>query len=183
VQSLPSAHSAVEPAATDEARSARPTENANPRKSAAHARPEPTLGELTARGDEFAANGDHSQAVRAFRKAVELAPENGDLYGALGRSLSNLKGYHKEAEKALRKAIELDPTNSRHLVALARLYQGFGRKRDARELAIRALAEDPESTEAQDLVGALPDRDALSRDTRAPEEPGLLRRLFKRETK
>jgi hypothetical protein len=145
--------------------------------------PEPTAVELVARGDEFAANGDHSQAARAFRKASELEPDDAYIHLALGRSLAHMKGYLKEAEKALLRAIELDSTNARPLVALAKLYLSYGRRRDARELALRALAEDPDSVEAQDLVGSLPDRDPKPNEPKLPDEPGILRRLFKRETK
>jgi tetratricopeptide (TPR) repeat protein len=145
--------------------------------------PEPTSGDLFARGDEFASKGEHSQAARAYRKALEADPENANIHAALGRSLSQLKGYHKEAEKSLMRSIELDPTNARHLVALAKLYRSFGRRRDARELATRALESDPASVEAQDLVGSLPDREFHTADPKNPDEPGLLRRLFKRDSK
>jgi Flp pilus assembly protein TadD len=139
--------------------------------------------ELVARGDEFASNGDHSQAVRAYRKALEFEPNDAAIHLALGRSLAHLKGYSREAEKSLMKAIELEPENPLPLVALAKLYQSFGRRRDARDLALRALAEDPDSVEAQDLVGSLPDREQKPAEQKTPEEPGILRRFFKRDSK
>jgi len=145
--------------------------------------PVPTLADFIARGEVFAESGDHNQAVRAFRKAVELAPDSASTHAMLGRSLSRLKGFSREAEKAWKVAIELEPENAGYLLGLAQLYKSFGRRRDARELALQALTLDPESVEAQDLVGALPDPEANARPEKLNEDSNILRRLFKRETK
>ena len=76
---------------------------------------EPTVQEksLTAeewfeRGYKNQRDGNHQEAIRYYKKALEISPNIPGAYSNLGIAFADLKRY-PEAEEAYRKAIEIDP--------------------------------------------------------------------------
>src|SRR5262249_22131699 len=59
-------------------------------------------------GLEHDRTGRYSEAVAAYRRALDLAPTDGRLYNNLGNALANLRRYD-EAIAALKRAIDLIP--------------------------------------------------------------------------
>ncbi len=89
----------------------------------------------SALGAVYAADGDYAQAEGAYRKAIELDPENARYLKSLAWLLIEQNQSLEEAEELARKSDELDRGDSDALVALATalLYQGQS------EEAMRAL--------------------------------------------
>ena len=67
-------------------------------------------GKLVAEGVAHALKGELEEAVKLFRRAIELAPNRADAYDNLGNAL-DMMGKSKEAIEAFRRAIELYPDN------------------------------------------------------------------------
>ena len=59
-------------------------------------------------GSQAIQEGDFERAVEAYRRAVDIDPQNAMLHGTLGTLLAQLE-FHDEARVSLRRAIELDP--------------------------------------------------------------------------
>jgi tetratricopeptide (TPR) repeat protein len=91
------------------------------------------------------------KAVKSFRKAIELDPDNAPAWNNLGNVLS-LSGRSTESEAAYRKSLQLDPSNtsSKLILAILRL--------DARDWA--GAAEHVSTV----LKGAGEEADELLRD-------------------
>ena len=104
------------------------------------------------RGEKALARHRPQDAVEAFGKAVELCPEEGEFLAHLGYARYQaadgethaVERSTDELERAARLAPKLDIT---HLL-LARVLQDLGMEREARDAYERALAANPDCTEA-----------------------------------
>ncbi|BFM17814.1 hypothetical protein R50073_39970 [Maricurvus nonylphenolicus] len=77
------------------------------------------------RAMEFLANGNTHSAYRYMRKALELAPKQGDLWGNFATIYRREKLF-TQAEIAYQQALTLDPNNHVAASNLSRLYQQQG---------------------------------------------------------
>lgn len=82
-------------------------------------------------------------AANAFRKAVELDPENARAYWLLGKALFDA-GQREEAIDPLRKASQLDPENPDPVWLLGWTYFILGRNEQALEAGLKFLSLVPE---------------------------------------
>ncbi|MCX8037501.1 MAG: tetratricopeptide repeat protein [Candidatus Sumerlaeia bacterium] len=64
-------------------------------------------------GHEFLAAGDADNAIRQYRKAVEINPRNVRAHQRLGYILYNLKGQHAAGIAETSTALQLDPSDAR----------------------------------------------------------------------
>jgi tetratricopeptide (TPR) repeat protein len=142
-------------------------------RSPAEAPPAPPV-RLTAdqwyeRGVAFAEAGNHAQAMRALRRGTEVAPDDGRMFAALGRSLNALGGaYRKEAEKVLKRAAELAPDLVDVHMELGRLYKATGRPDQAREEFLRVVTFFPDEPGAREEYESLAKPTSAERKLRLP---------------
>lgn len=85
------------------------------------------------RGIDMLNSGDHRQAYRYFRRALQLNPKEAFIWGNLG-TLFRREGHDELAEIAYRQALSLDAHEPTALSNLGRLYRGTGEKALAKSL-------------------------------------------------
>jgi TolB-like protein/Flp pilus assembly protein TadD len=88
------------------------------------------------------ADFDWSGAEAEFRRAEELAPNDGSALFDLGDLLATL-GQPEAAIKLTRKALATDPLNARWHSFLATYLSGFGHQDEARQAILKAIALQP----------------------------------------
>jgi len=93
-------------------------------------------------GEARLANGDEEGAMDAYRRVLELDPENPEAHLELG-ILHDRRGERQRAEKHFLESLKADPTNPRALYSYANVYYTSGELETAEELLARALAADP----------------------------------------
>jgi tetratricopeptide (TPR) repeat protein len=109
-------------------------------------------------------------AIDNARKALGLAPSQGDVVPVLGQALleggrdSLTRGQYAEAASRLKDYLGLSPTDARAYVDLARAHLGAGSWADALGAIQRGLGQAGDAGTRQDLVNALRDggRQALA---------------------
>ncbi len=94
------------------------------------------------------AGGDREEAVRQFRLAVELEPEDADLQLSLGMALDRA-GRAREAFVELEAALRLDPRSAQANYMVGTLLERAGRDAEAMARYAAAAEQAPESVEAQ----------------------------------
>src|SRR6185503_13314293 len=105
-------------------------------------------------------------AEAAFRKLIELAPDDPFAYANLGLAYLQA-GRNQQAEKELYRAHELEPKNADVDLALARLYSLTGRASDARSTLERLRRESPANAR---VLYALAEMDAHGNDPKVYED-------------
>ena len=93
------------------------------------------------------ANGDREEAVRQFRLALELEPEDADLQLSLGMALDRA-GRAREALDELEAALRLDPRSAQANYMVGTLFERAGRDAEAMGRYAAAAELAPESVEA-----------------------------------
>ncbi|KPJ54012.1 hypothetical protein AMJ39_02310 [candidate division TA06 bacterium DG_24] len=96
--------------------------------------------------------GSRDDAVAAYRRAVELGPEEADSRLRLADLLLR-EGLYEEGLQQLHQAANRHPRSSAVEVAMARAYLITGDIARGREAAARAIALDPASSEAHAVNG------------------------------
>ena len=109
------------------------------------------------------ANGDRDEAIRQFRYAVELQPDDVDLQLSLGMAL-NRAGRAREALVELEAALRLDPQSAQAHYVSGTIFERAGRDAEAAARYAAAVERAPESVEAHLRLA-----DAFSRAGRADE--------------
>jgi len=104
-------------------------------------------------GKDFFRSGQYEMAENEFGKALELDPENSEVYKDMALLHYN-RGNLKEAYEASKRAIALDRTKKEAYVVLGSLYAKKGRKDDA----IRTLKMVREVSNTNDAVDELADK-------------------------
>jgi TolB-like protein/Tfp pilus assembly protein PilF len=107
-------------------------------------------GSHLAQGFVHAALGEHERALAAYRRALDLAPNDPRTLHNVAMKLGEL-GREEEAIPLSRRAVELDPLNVNLRVTLADLYQWNGQRDMAGETLREALGIAPDHPNA--LVG------------------------------
>ncbi|MGE5181096.1 MAG: HTTM domain-containing protein [Acidobacteriota bacterium] len=107
---------------------------------------------------------DTAAAEHAYRRLVEVAPDESTGHYQLGRLLL-ARGADEEGLAELRAAQRLEPTHARSFVAEARWLAEHGRRDEAIAKAREALAAEPGNADARGLLEALTGR------SRAPAPP------------
>ncbi len=93
-------------------------------------------------GSMMEARGDSAGAGAAYRRGVELEPNNAHAHAALGRRLLDDDDF-EQAKNILDRAVALDPRSRPVLSALAAYYRRTGDMKRARDNATRAAAAPP----------------------------------------
>jgi len=102
---------------------------------------------VIAEGISLFRGNDFEGAVEAFRRAVELDPDNARAYVSLGSAYLRLN-RQAEAGRAFRRAIDLDPTEATAHVGLGQSHKLSGDPDNAIVELNRALELDPENADA-----------------------------------
>ena len=118
------------------------------------------------------ANGDREEAIRQFRLALELEPDDADLQLSLGMALDRA-GRAREALVELEAALRLDPRSAQANYMLGTLFERAGRDAEAMARYVAAAELAPESVEAQLRLA-----DAYSRAARGDEALARYRRVL-----
>lgn len=98
---------------------------------------------------------DIGKMVESLRKKLDASPDNPDGWAMLGRSYMEM-GRYADAAQALRKLLQLQPDNVDAMLTLAdALAMGNDGKvgSDAEQLALQALAKEPDNVTALWLAG------------------------------
>jgi Tfp pilus assembly protein PilF len=87
-------------------------------------------------GDLLDKEGNHEQAVRYFRDALQRNPGHVDSYLGLGKSLLALEKY-ADVIVEMKKVIQLDPSNPQPHLHLTQAYQAVGDRENAARESLR----------------------------------------------
>ena len=104
------------------------------------------------------AAGDYASAINVLKRALTIAPQDGNILLELGESLSAVRAYN-EAHEILIRAVELKPADTRALRGLANTLVALSEPALAVTRYNEALALKPEATTYNGLGVAL---DALN---------------------
>jgi Flp pilus assembly protein TadD len=99
------------------------------------------------RGAQLLVENHILDAIKAFTRAVIIAPDEPQMYVRLGGGLVN-KGLTDEAEAAYRTALELDPESVEARFLLGQAFQLTGRMDEAIEAWYEVLDRSPDHTGA-----------------------------------
>lgn len=109
---------------------------------------------LVADGERRFAAGELTAAEEAFRRALELEPDQVEALNNLGVARWQ-QGDPQEALDALRRAMERDPEHRATVVNLARVLAELGQRETLAVLLRSYLERHPEDTELADLLAGL----------------------------
>jgi tetratricopeptide (TPR) repeat protein len=129
-------------------------------------------------GDRARDQGDFQTSASAYRKALELSPENARVLNAVGQMRSRA-GEYPAAIEAIRRSLAVDPRQPLGWVNLGIALAGSGDPLGARDAYAEALALNPHEALAHFNLGnsyqqAERYEDAVAAYTRAIEsDPGL----------
>ncbi|HET9240434.1 MAG TPA: tetratricopeptide repeat protein [Oligoflexus sp.] len=98
--------------------------------------------------------GRYAEALRIYRQAILLNPDDADLCYNLGNLLRTI-GQHEKAIGVYEHAYRLNPKDPDILVNLAPLYRSTQKRDKARECYGKILALDPENVTAHYFLAAL----------------------------
>ncbi len=85
-----------------------------------------------AEGKQLSEAGSHAEAIEAYNKALEMAPDEPVIYAAIAKSQSDL-GQNDAALATYRKAVELDAYNPDLYMNMGVVLNDLGRVDEARE--------------------------------------------------
>jgi len=103
--------------------------------------------ELYQRGKRLGQQGRYSEAIKAFKEAIELDPSNALAHNGLGFAYL-LTGEEKKGEKELKEALRLDPRLTKAIRNLATLYHRQKRFKEAVSLWERLTEIKPKDAKA-----------------------------------
>jgi Flp pilus assembly protein TadD len=109
--------------------------------------------------------GQSEQAIEAFRKAVELAPDNATALNALGYTLTIATRKYSDAYNLISRAMELEPENPAIMDSMGWVLFKQGKLNESRVWLERAyeLFPDPEvAAHLGELLWAESDQDAAT---------------------
>jgi len=109
---------------------------------------------LVRAGNEYMKQGDWEGAAAAYRKALELKPDNPDAHAAFGSALAN-HGSTAEAKVHLLRAIELNPKHAVAHCTLGVVLKEENKTAEAIAHCREALKLDPDLGEAHFTLGSI----------------------------
>lgn len=110
-------------------------------------------------GQTYAGLHLYGEAVREYRQATRIKPDDSDIYYDLGLSLMRLAQYD-EAAAAFSKALELDPQNYRAEDSLAEARDGVQRIKTGKKHQEELLKKQKEEEELKKGEEGVPDSTA-----------------------
>ena len=99
--------------------------------------------------------GQKKVALALFASASRAVPNEPRYRASYGQLLASNETTRRAAEAELSAAIKLDPKNAEYRMLLAELYRDLGLKLRAKGEAERAVAADPNSSKARELLRSL----------------------------
>lgn len=105
------------------------------------------------RGAMYERGKKYDAAEAAFRKVIELDPDNAGAMNYLGYMLADRNTRLDEAEKLIAKALELDPDNGAYLDSLGWVYYREGKLDQAEGMLVRALDRIGQDPTVHDHLG------------------------------
>jgi len=99
-------------------------------------------------GEEAMRSRDHKNAVRLFRKALELNPTHGPVHNNLAIALMRLRRFD-EAAVHLRQAVRYDPGNAQAQLNMGSILMGRGQHGEATAYLREAVRLQPRYLKAQ----------------------------------
>jgi tetratricopeptide (TPR) repeat protein len=114
--------------------------------------------------------GRHDQAARAAERAVRLAPDNAQAYALLAHAHVRVGERPLDAQLAAKRAVELGPTEVEPHIAAGAVAAAAGRRDDAADAFNRALAIDPQNSEARHQLARLDPRERVTANAK-PARP------------
>ncbi|HEY4425970.1 MAG TPA: DUF4388 domain-containing protein [Pyrinomonadaceae bacterium] len=99
--------------------------------------------------------GQKKVALGLFASAARAVPNEPRYRAFYGQVLAENEATRRAAEAELSAAVRLDPNNAEYRMMLAELYRDLGLKLRAKGEAERAVAADPNSRKARDLLRSL----------------------------
>ncbi len=105
------------------------------------------------RGAMYERSKKFEASETAFRKVLELDPQNAGALNYLGYMLADRNTRLEEAEKLIAKALELDPENGAYLDSLGWVYYREGKLDQAEGLLVRALDHMGQDPTVHDHLG------------------------------
>ena len=105
------------------------------------------------RGAMYERSKKYDAAEAAFRKVIELDPDNAGAMNYLGYMLADRNTRLDEAEKLIAKALELDPDNGAYLDSLGWVYYRQGKLDQAEGMLVRALDRIGQDPTVHDHLG------------------------------
>ena len=110
--------------------------------------------EAAGEGNAAFAAGDYKRAVRAYRKVLELAPDN--LVGLVNLGVAEFaSGNPREAEAVLKKAVQQRIDTAPAWLTLGILYMDEGRLDEAHAALAQAILHDPRNARARNYMGVV----------------------------
>jgi len=103
------------------------------------------------RGGLHEQSGDFEPAIKAFRKAVALAPDSATALNALGYTLTSNTRKYGEAYELISRAMELEPENPAIMDSLGWVLFKQGKREESRVWLAQAYALFPDAEIAAHL--------------------------------
>ena len=104
------------------------------------------------RAEDFALRRDRDDAIKEYRAALQLRPDEAELHKSLGEFYLD-NHADQDAERELTQAVALDPSRTETLYSLGRLYIMDNENEKAVPLLRRAIQLQPNLNEANGLLG------------------------------
>jgi tetratricopeptide (TPR) repeat protein len=99
-------------------------------------------------------HGDYKGATNHAQRAVNIAPQNADLWFTLAYA-ARLSGQYTLSVDSYKKGLALKPSSVQGLSGLAQTYARMGRSADAQQVLDEVLAANPKSDQDLQLAGEL----------------------------
>lgn len=113
-----------------------------------------TADALNALAETHLAARRFGEAVRVYRKMLDLDPKNASIYNELGLAL-HYEGKSDQALDALRKATVLDPKLQRAWLSLGFVLKSTGQDARAREALTKTIALGPATPQGREALSML----------------------------
>lgn len=116
-----------------------------------------TIGDIIAQAKQSSTEEDYNEAFRLYSKAIEVLPNDPDVYSARGVVLFHLN-RKEEALKDMNKAVDLEPQYSYRYSSRAYIKASLGMTEDAILDYKKCTELDPEDAIAWNNLGLLEDQ-------------------------
>ncbi len=105
------------------------------------------------RGAMYERMKKYNESEAAFRKVLEMNPDNAGALNYLGYTLADRNVRLDEAQNLVKKALELDPDNGAYLDSMGWVYYRQGKLDEAQGMLVRALERMSQDPTVHDHLG------------------------------